>query len=126
MRSIGPQTKSFKGDGYRDYRIFTRDYSTQILSVSCFLSPSNIFLIAILVRFRDVRPVSDLSFRNHIYLSLPTETIFNLLRSIPLEYLIGANDSSQMMIFFSEGIYTLEIITRWFQVSVIECNRQTP
>ena len=93
--------------------------------MSCFLSPSNIFLIAIFVRFlprhgrRDVSP--DWSFRGHISRSLPTKMIFFLLRSIPSEVLIRADN------YFEElKLDTLEIIIKWLQVSVIEGNRQTP
>ena len=83
------------------------------MSSGCFLSPSNIFLIAIVVRFpphrSDVDP--NWSFTKHISRSLPTEMIFYLLRSIPTGFLTRL-----------EGVKTLEIITKWFQVSVIECN----
>ena len=91
--------------------------------MSCILSPSNIFLIAIFVRFLphrdDVFP--DWSFRGHISRSLPTEMIFYLLRSIPSKFLIRANKYSKKV-----KLDTLEIIIKWLQVSVIKCNRRTP
>ena len=90
--------------------------------MSYFLSPSNIFLIAIFVRFLPHRPgVSpDWSFRGHVSRSLPTEMIFYLLRSIPSKFLIRAS-------YYSEEVKldTLEIIIKWLQVSANECNRQT-
>ena len=108
---------------YSNHGIFTRDYSTQIFSVSYFLSPSNIFLIAIFVRClphsRWVNP--DWSFRGHISRSLPSETIFRLLRSISSEFLIRANEYSEEV-----KLDTLEIIIKWLQVSVIKCSRRTP
>ena len=91
--------------------------------MSCLLSPSNIFLIAIFVRFLPHRPGvnPDWSFRGHISGSLPTEKIFYLLRSIPSKFLIRASYYSQEV-----RLDTLETIIKWLQVSVIECNRQTP
>ena len=91
--------------------------------MSLFLSPSNIFLIAIFVRFLPRRDdfYPDWSFREHISRSLPTEMIFYLLRSIPSEFLIRASTYSEEV-----KLDTLEIIIKWLQVSVIECNRQTP
>ena len=62
---------------------------------------------------------SDWAFRGHISRALPTETIFNLLRSIPSDALI--RDYSRIL-----NLDTLKIIIMWLQVSVIECDRQTP
>ena len=59
---------------------------------------------------------SDWAFRGHISRA---ETIFNLLRSIPSDALI--RDYSRVL-----SLDTLEIIIMWLQVSVIECDRQTP
>ena len=60
----------------------------------------------------------ELAFREHISRALPTEKIFHLLQSIPSERLLR---------FPRESEYnTLEIIIKWLQVSVSECNRQTP
>ena len=108
---------------YPNHGIFTRDYSTRLFSVSYFLSPSNIFLIAIFVRFLPHRPGvrPDWSFREHISRSLPTKMIFFLLRSIPSEVLIRADNYLEEV-----KLDTLEIIIKWLQVSVIECNRRTP
>ena len=90
--------------------------------MSYFLSPSNIFLIAIFVRFSPRRRYfsSDWSFREHISRSLPTEMIFYLLRSIPSKFLIPANS------FSKDKLDMLETIIKWLEVSVIECNRRTP
>ena len=62
----------------------------------------------------------DWSLREHLSRALPTERIFSLLRSIRSERLV--HDYSAELI-----LATLEIITKWLQVSVIqvECNRQT-
>ena len=59
---------------------------------------------------------SNWSFREHLSRALPTEMIFGLLRSIRSEHLIGEYSAE----------LTLEIIIEWLQVSVSECNRQTP
>jgi hypothetical protein len=55
------------------------------------------------------------SFREHITRALPTETIFYLLRKIPSESLTRG--------YFADLM--LEIIFKWLQVSVNECNQQT-
>ena len=55
----------------------------------------------------------------HISQALPTEMIFFLLRSIHSESLI--HDYSGEL-----NLDTLEIIIMWLQVSVIECEGQTP
>ena len=58
------------------------------------------------------------SLKEHLPNSLPSEKIFYLLRSIPLE--------SPIRDYSAEWILdTLEIIIKWLQVSV-NCNRQTP
>ena len=55
----------------------------------------------------------------HLSRALPTEMIFDLLRSIRSERLMHDR--------FKEPILdTLEIIIKWLQVSVSECNQQTP
>ena len=77
-----------------NYRIFTAD----ILSVSSFLSASNIFLIVILLdppHFLVVR--WDWSFRDHLSRALPTERIFYLLRSIRSERLIRDNSEELLL-----------------------------
>ena len=58
---------------------------------------------------------SDWFLIEHLYRALPTEMIFNLLRSIRAESLIHARSAELM----------LEIISLWIQVSVSECNWQT-
>ena len=58
------------------------------------------------------------SFREHLSHALPTEMILYILRSIRSESLI-LDYSSELM------LDTLEIIVKWLQVSVSECNRQT-
>ena len=63
----------------------------------------------------------ELSFREHISRSLPTEMIFHLLQSIPSERLLRFPGDPR-----ESEYHTLEIITEWLQVSVSECNRQTP
>ena len=102
------------------YRIFTED-KTLLLSVSSFLSAWNIFLIYP-VRFlpfrRYVSP--DWSFKGHISCADPTEMIFYLLRSIPSAFLVRSDDYSRGL-----KLDTLEIITKWLQVSFRECSRQT-
>ena len=55
----------------------------------------------------------------HLSYALPTEIIFYLLRSIPSECLL--RDYSTEL-----KLDTLEIIIKWLQVSVNECNQQTP
>ena len=58
------------------------------------------------------------AFREHISRALPTEKIFHLLQSIP---------SERLKRFPTELEYhTLEIIFKWLEVSVSECNRPTP
>ena len=62
----------------------------------------------------------ELAFREHISLALPTDMIFYLLRSIPSESLLCfPGDPGESM------YHTLEIIIKWLQASVSECNRQT-
>ena len=59
------------------------------------------------------------AFREHISRAHPTQMIFHLLRSIPSE--------SEFLVRFPgvSELHTLEIIIKWLQVSVSECNRQT-
>ena len=83
--------------------------------MSRFLSASNVFLKKKNPNCYSVRSNKSFrswAFREHISRALPTETILNLLRSIPLDE------------EFSLG--TLKIIIMWLEVSVIECNGQTP
>ena len=61
----------------------------------------------------------ELTFREHISRALPSEMIFHLLRSIPSESLLRFRVPGE------SKYHTLEIITKWLQVSVSECNRQT-
>ena len=68
----------------------------------------------------DISP--DWAFREHISNALPTEMIFYLLRSVPSQSLIYHYRDS----FIKSDLRTLEIIIKWLQVSVTECNRQTP
>ena len=58
----------------------------------------------------------------HISLALPTEMIFYLLQSIPSTKLFIRTYGSPRELM----LYSLEIIIKWLQVSVSECNRQTP
>ena len=58
-----------------------------------------------------------LTFREHISHALPTEMIFHLLQSIPSERLLRFPGESEY--------HTLEIIFKWLEVSVSECNPQT-
>ena len=78
----------------------------------CFARPSS---------FRHCFLNPNRSFRVHLSLALPTEIIFNLLRSIRSERLASVPgypvESLPVM---------LDIIIEWLQVSVSECNRQTP
>ena len=61
----------------------------------------------------------------HISHALPTEMIFYLLRAIPLKLLLLRHDYD--FHYFQElDLDTLEIIIKWLQVSVSECNLQTP
>ena len=63
----------------------------------------------------------ELAFREHISRALPTEVIFNLLKTIPSESLVRFPGDP------GESEYrTLEIIIKWLEVSVCECNQQTP
>ena len=55
------------------------------------------------------------SLREHISLALPTEMVFYLLRPTSLYYL-----PPELLLDM------LETIIKWLQVSVTECNRQTP
>ena len=58
------------------------------------------------------------SFREHLSRALPTDMIFYLLRLIYSDHHISDNSA--------EGISmldTLEIIFKWLQVGVTECNR---
>ena len=57
----------------------------------------------------------------HLSRALPTPMIFYLLQSIPSKSFIRATDDSG-----ESKLDTLEIIIKWLQVSVSECNRQTP
>ena len=57
------------------------------------------------------------AFTEHISHALPTEMIVYLLQSIPSEYLVRYPQELKLD--------TLEIIIKWLQVSVSECNRQT-
>ena len=59
----------------------------------------------------------ELAFREHISRALPTEMIFHLLQSIPSERLLRFPGESEY--------HTLEIIIKWLEISVSECNRQT-
>ena len=70
------------------------------------------------IPYSDAGP--ELAFREHISHALPTEMIFHLLQSIPSEYLIHHLGESE------SKYHRLEIIIKWLQVSVSECNRQTP
>ena len=65
----------------------------------------------------DISPVW--TFREHISRALPTEMIFYLLHSTPLNLLLRPYDYSRKL-----KLGTLEIITNWLQVSIIECNCQ--
>ena len=56
------------------------------------------------------------AFRKHISHALPTEMIFYLLQSIRPEWLIPVAVGRDSM------LYTLEIVIKWLQVSVSECN----
>ena len=56
--------------------------------------------------------------REHISCALPTEMIFHILQLIPSESLIRVPGESEY--------HTLEIIIKWLEVSVSECNQQTP
>ena len=58
--------------------------------------------------------------REHISRALPTEMIFHLLQSIPSEHL-----RIRFPVPGESQYHTLEIIIKWLQVSVSECNRQT-
>ena len=71
----------------------------------------------------NISPDRGLSFREHISHALPTEMIFYLLRSIPTKSLLRRHPLN----FFRESdLDTLEMIIKWLQVSVSECNRETP
>ena len=56
------------------------------------------------------------AFREHISHALPTKMIFYLLRSIRSEWLMPVAVGRDSM------LYTLEIVIKWLQVSVSECN----
>ena len=59
----------------------------------------------------------DWVFRVHISRALPTQMIFYLLQSIPSKSFIRDSDHSG-----ESKLDTLEIIIKWLQVSVSECN----
>jgi hypothetical protein len=61
----------------------------------------------------------DRSLWEHLSRALPTEMIFDQLRTIPSDHLFRG--------YSTELIFnTLEIIVKWLQVSVNECNQQIP
>ena len=62
---------------------------------------------------------SDWAFRGHISRALPTEMILYLLRSSRSEFLL-------CRLSRESNLDTLKIIIMWLQVSVIECEGQTP
>ena len=62
-----------------------------------------------------VNPDSDSIYREHFCRALPTEMFFYLLRSIPSVRLIHDYSVESMLDM-------LEIIIKWLQVSVSECN----
>ena len=112
--------------GYLSYpncRIFTGDnLSPQSLSVSSsFLSAPKHFPDCCSVRPSpfSLSVKKDCCFREHLPRALPTDTIFNLLRSISSDCLISG---------YSPGLMldTLEVIIKWLLVSVSEYNQQTP
>ena len=95
-------------------------------SVSSFLSASVIFRNCYSARSSSSRSLSLISFsssfslpsvwrfREHLSRALPTEKIFYLLRSIP---------SEQLKVYFAESMPDmLQIIIKWLQVSVSECD----
>ena len=101
---------------YPDYRIFTGEIST---SVSSFLSASN-FLIAIRLASGSA-PIDFYTPGRDGSLGSTFPEIFHLLQSIHSEFLLRfPGDPGESM------YHTLEIIIKWLQVSVSECNRQTP
>ena len=65
----------------------------------------------------------DRAFKEHISHALPTEMIFYLLRSIPSKLLLLRRSLHYLE---KSELETLEIIIKWLQVSVSECNWQTP
>ena len=64
---------------------------------------------------------SELAIMEHISHALLTEMIFHLLQSIPSERLLRFPRNPG-----ESEYHTMEIIIEWLQVSVSECNRQTP
>ena len=64
-------------------------------------------------------PIPDQSLWEHLSRALPTEMIFYRLRTIPSDRLFTRYSTELIL-------NTLEIIVKWLQVSVSECNRQTP
>ena len=78
---------------------------------NCYSGSSRLFLYA----------GPELAFREHISRALPSEMIFHLLQSIPSKSLLWFPvDSGE------SHYHLLEVIIKWLQVSVSECNRQTP
>ena len=63
--------------------------------------------------------IPDQSFWEHLSHALPTEMIFDLLRTIP-------SDRHFRHYSTKLKLNTLEFIVKWLQVSVSECYRQTP
>ena len=61
----------------------------------------------------------DRSLWEHLSRALPTEMIFCRLRTIPSDSLFSGYSTELKL-------NTLEIIVKWLQVSVSECNRQIP
>ena len=61
----------------------------------------------------------DWAFTVHISRALPTEMIFYLLHSITSKFFTRTSDDS------IKKLHMLEIIIKWLQVSVSECNGQT-
>ena len=89
------------------------------MPVSSFPSASNIFLIFICGSSSPFTfLIPDYNFREHLSRALPTENIFHLLRSTRSDHLMRDYSSEKMR-------DALEIIIKWLQVSVSECNRQT-
>ena len=63
--------------------------------------------------------IQDWSLSEHLNHAIPTEAILRQLQSINLDHLVR-DYSAELM------LDTLEIIIKWLQVSVSECNWQTP
>ena len=93
----------------------------KLQNIYCELFSLGIEHLAYFYSARDSYPplIPDRSLWEHFPRALPTEMIFDQLRKIPSDRLLSGYSTELKL-------NTLEIIVKWLQVSVSECNRHTP